>query len=111
LIGMGEGSTGFTNRRKADQIGSVMSPIDPLLGPLEMNGGFTPTHALLWGSPAIDQGKCFGIHEDQRGERRPYDYPSILNAPGGDGSDIGALELHPTATHERQRTRLLLRGR
>jgi hypothetical protein len=30
--------------------------IDPLLGPLEDNGGFTPTHELLPGSPAIDAG-------------------------------------------------------
>ena len=29
---------------------------DPLLGPLEDNGGFTLTHALLQGSPAIDAG-------------------------------------------------------
>jgi hypothetical protein len=101
LIGMGDGCAGVTNRVDADQVGSSESPINPLIGPLEMNGGFTPTHALLWGSPAMDQGKCFGIHEDQRGERRPYDYASIPNAPGGDGSDIGAFELHPTATHER----------
>jgi hypothetical protein len=101
LIGMGDGCTGLTNRREADQVGSVASPIDPLLGPLAMNGGLTPTHALLWGSPAIDQGKCFGIHEDQRGQYRPFVYPSIPKPPGGDGSDIGAFELHPAATHER----------
>ncbi|MEJ2353928.1 MAG: choice-of-anchor Q domain-containing protein [Anaerolineales bacterium] len=29
---------------------------DPLLGPLQDNGGFTPTYALLTGSPAIDAG-------------------------------------------------------
>jgi predicted outer membrane repeat protein len=29
---------------------------DPLLGPLQDNGGPTPTHALLSGSPAIDAG-------------------------------------------------------
>ena len=101
LIGMANGSTGFANRLNGDQVGSISSPINPLLGPLEMNGGPMPTHALLPGSPAIDQGKCFGICEDQRGERRPYDYGSVRNALGGDGSDVGAFELHPTATHER----------
>jgi len=93
LIGMADGSIGFTNGINADQVGSNANPINPLLGPLQMNGGFTPTHALLPGSPAIDQGNCFGIHTDQRGHHRPHNYPSISNAVGGDGSDIGAFEL------------------
>ena len=33
---------------------------------------------------------------DQRGVIRPIDFPSIANAPGGDGSDIGAVELQPS---------------
>ena len=33
---------------------------DPMLGPLQDNGGPTFTHALLGGSPAIDKGKNFG---------------------------------------------------
>jgi hypothetical protein len=93
LISTGDGSTGFVNGVNADKVGSDASLIDPMLGPLQMNGGFTPTHALLWGSPAIDQGKCFGIHRDQRGRYRPYIYRSIAKPPGGDGSDIGAFEL------------------
>jgi hypothetical protein len=48
---------------------------------------------LLRGSPAIDQGKRFGESTDQRGMHRPYDFPSIPNASGGDGTDIGAFEL------------------
>lgn len=93
LLGTGDGSTGFTNGINADQVGTDASPIDPLLGPLQMNGGLTPTQALLPGSPAINQGNSFGIHFDQRHDKRPYDFPSIPNAPGGDGSDIGAFEL------------------
>jgi len=93
LIGASDGSTGFTNGVNADQVGSSAAPIDPLIGPLQMNGGPTPTHALLPGSPAIDQGKSFGQKFDQRGHLRPHDYLSIPNAPGGDGSDIGAFEL------------------
>jgi hypothetical protein len=69
---------------------------NPLLGPLVDNGGPTFTMALLSGSPAIDQGKTFGIATDQRGAPRPYDLPSIANAGGGDGSDIGAFEFLPT---------------
>lgn len=93
LIGSGDGGLGFENGFKADQVGSDTNMIDPLLGPLQMNGGFTPTHALLWGSPAVDQGKCFDVHQDQRGEHRPYNYSSIPKPRGGDNSDIGAFEL------------------
>jgi CSLREA domain-containing protein len=65
---------------------------DPLLGPLQDNGGPTPTMALLANSPAIDQGNAFGLTTDQRGFVRPTDDQSIANADGGDGSDIGAYE-------------------
>jgi len=72
--------------------------IDPLLGPLADNGGPTFTHALLPGSSAIDKGKrdavsFIALLVDQRGAPRPFDFASITNAPGGDGSDIGAFEL------------------
>jgi hypothetical protein len=96
LIGIGEGGSGFTSGVRNDQIGSLASPIDPLLGPLQMNGGPTPTHALMVGSPAIDQGNCFGKHEDQRGHRRPERFSTLTHSPGGDGSDIGAFELDAT---------------
>ncbi|PWU21747.1 MAG: hypothetical protein C5B50_00910 [Verrucomicrobia bacterium] len=76
---------------KAAYFDAKSSPIDPLLGPLQMNGGFTQTHLLLTGSPAIDQGKCFGVHTDQRGHPRPK-RRLVSRAPGGDGSDIGAVE-------------------
>jgi hypothetical protein len=67
--------------------------IDPMLDVLADNGGLTLTHALLTGSPAIDQGNSFGLTIDQRGEPRPFDFASITNADGGDGSDIGAFEV------------------
>jgi hypothetical protein len=93
LIGIAEDdSTGFTNGVAGDQVGSD-APIDPLLGPLQMNGGPTPTQALLPGSPAIDQGFSFGLHADQRGQPRPHNFSALPNAPHGDGADIGAFEL------------------
>ena len=69
---------------------------DPMLGPLQDNGGPTFTHALLTGSPAIDAGKNFTVGTtDQRGSGfvRTFDNPSIANANGGDGTDIGAFEV------------------
>jgi CSLREA domain-containing protein len=71
---------------------------NPQLGPLQDNGGPTATMALLPGSPALDKGKNFGVTTDQRGLPRPVDIPSIPNASGGDGSDIGAVEMDPTQT-------------
>jgi hypothetical protein len=50
------------------------------------------------GSPAIDAGKAFGLTLDQRGLPRPSDFPSIANATGGDGSDIGAVEVQASST-------------
>jgi hypothetical protein len=95
LISTGDGSTGFANGVDADQVGTDANPIDPMLGPLQFNGGPTPTHALLVGSPAIDEGNSFGVHTDQRGYQRPFVYPWITQPAGGDGSDIGAFEREP----------------
>jgi hypothetical protein len=46
--------------------------VDPVLGPLQDNGGPTPTHALLAGSPALGAVTRPGLcrHPDQRGEPR-----------------------------------------
>ena len=68
-----------------------LTGVDPLLGPLSDNGGRTPTHALLVGSPAIDQGPLDGFpRTDGRGFPRPTD------GGGTDGtrSDIGAFEFN-----------------
>jgi hypothetical protein len=66
-------------------VGSADNPIDPLLGPLDDNGGPTLTHALLSGSPAIDAGNnAYASDWDQRGPG----YPRIVNGI----IDIGAFE-------------------
>ena len=99
LIGKSDGSQGFVNNVNNDQVGTSATPLDPKLGPLQNNGGPTSTHALLPGSPASDKGAAATdpasgspITADQRGFTRPLDDPSIPNASGGNGSDIGAFE-------------------
>lgn len=65
---------------------------DPMLGPLQDNGGPVPTMRPLPGSPAIDQGGGTTTTTDARGFARPFDNASIANATGGDGRDVGAVE-------------------
>jgi hypothetical protein len=68
-----------------DQSTDLLSS-DPMLGPLQDNGGPTFTHALLCGSPAIDAGTNFALlATDQRG----HGFPRIFGA----ATDIGAFEL------------------
>ncbi len=81
----------------SDDSANLTQPTDqprtePLVGPLADNGGPTFTHALLLGSPAINKAASGGLITDQRGQPRPFQFPGILNAEGGDGSDIGAFE-------------------
>lgn len=94
LIGNVGTATGLTAGNN-NQMGTSGSPIDPMLAPLGNYGGPSQTHSLNVGSPAIDKGKCAGCLADQRGLVRPADLP-VANAPGGDGSDIGAFEAQVT---------------
>lgn len=76
---------------QGDTTGNITG-VDPQLLPLGNYGGLTLTHALNPHSPAIDAGKSFGLTTDQRGLQRPVDNITP-NAPGSDGSDIGAFEV------------------
>lgn len=65
---------------------------DPVLGPLQNNGGPTPTRRPAVGSPVIDKGSADDFtYTDQRGLERTIDVPNIANTD--DGTDIGAFEL------------------
>lgn len=90
LVGNVGSVSGFN--RSSDQVGSSSALINPLLEALALNGGSTPTHALLAGSPAIDAGDALGNFTDQRGSPRPIDNPAAPPAPGGDNSDVGSFE-------------------
>jgi hypothetical protein len=77
LIGNTSGGSGF--------VASDLLNVNPLLGPLQDNGGPTPTMALLPGSPAVDAGDNRNAPDfDQRGPG----FPRIV----GGTVDIGAFE-------------------
>jgi hypothetical protein len=86
LIGDGTGMTGLSDGVNGNIVGSAAAPIDPLLGPLQDNGGPTWTHALLAGSPALNAGNPaqLGV-ADQRGVIR------------SGGVNIGAYQASATA--------------
>jgi CSLREA domain-containing protein len=81
------------------------STADPMLGVLQDNGGFTPTQALLSGSPAIEGGNSQGcvsdgggpLTTDQRGVHRPIgavcDRGAYERAPCGDVNGDGAVDV------------------
>src|SRR4029077_9192830 len=68
---------------------------DPLLGPLQDNGGPTLTHAPLPGSPAIDTGDPSFTPPPDFDQRGPG-YPRVFNGH----IDIGSFEIQsgPTPT-------------
>jgi hypothetical protein len=78
LIGDTGGGVGFA--------ASDLLNVDPVLGPLQDNGGPTATMSLLPGSPAVDAGDNTGAPDwDQRGPG----FPRIV----GGTIDIGAFEV------------------
>jgi hypothetical protein len=98
LIGNTDGSTGFGVPGSGDITGTGANIRNARLAPLANNGGFTRTHALRTGSPAIDAGDDavlgdpFGIATDQRG----------LPRKSGKRVDIGAFEVQVSGTRNRR---------
>jgi hypothetical protein len=76
--------------------GSNITGVDPLLGPLQDNGGPTYTDALPAASPAVDAGSSASVL-DQRGLLRPVAQGAARStAAGANCADIGAFELQVT---------------
>jgi hypothetical protein len=63
---------------------------EPMLGPLQDNGGPTATHALLTGSPAINAGDP-NFNPPPLYDQRGPGYPRVI----GGRIDIGSFELQP----------------
>lgn len=99
-VGDFRGSYNLVENSSCVQVGgdpaTISYGVDPLLGPLQDNGGAQHTHALLAGSPAIDAGNpalpsvAFGLCAlaDANGVSRPVDGDSN----GSFICDLGAVE-------------------
>jgi CSLREA domain-containing protein len=73
---------------------SVLIGVDPQLGALADHGGATKTMLPAGTSPVLDQGRSAEkVTVDQRGLDRVVDTGLPNAADGGDGTDIGAVEL------------------
>ncbi len=125
IIGNGGTATGFVDGVNGDQVGPIppfgpeggSTPLDPMLGPLQDNGGPTFTHIPEDGGPGHDAGCAFGVATDQRGNPRTVDWSNVPNTtcsvPAEQGTDIGAIELLlPTSAQAENNGRILTaRGR
>jgi hypothetical protein len=87
LIGDATGSTGF-GASHGDLLGTAARPLDPRLGPLQDNGGPTPTLALLPGSPALEAGDNGAQSVTEPSDQRGQGFARVVNGV----IDIGAFE-------------------
>lgn len=94
--------SGLVNGVNGNIVGTVSSPVDPMIGPLADNGGPTKTHALLATSPAVNVGaNPINATFDQRGAG------FLREVPPGE-PDMGAFEIqgsNPPSNPGRRRHR------
>lgn len=69
-----------------------ISGTDARLTGLEDHGGATRSLLPFPDSPVIDRGVS-NENQDQRGQKRPVVFPALPRPAGGDGTDIGSVEL------------------
>ncbi|MEW5987667.1 MAG: choice-of-anchor Q domain-containing protein [Chloroflexota bacterium] len=101
---VGDNSGCAFNAATGDLVGTAAAPLDPLLGPLQDNGGATWSLAPLPGSPAVDASDpaaCLddqgnNLATDQRGYVRPVDGTADSLAL----CDLGAVEYGSAAQIE-----------
>jgi hypothetical protein len=103
LIGA-EKTGSLTNGTNGNIVGTPASPINPMFGPLQNNGGPTETMALLPGSPAIGAGSV-SLAVDANGnplttDQRGAGYQRTVTVNGNPTVDIGAFQTQqvPTST-------------
>ena len=94
---IGTGMTGPFNNN------DLINVLDPLLGPLQDNGGLTETHIPLPGSLAIDAGRptaMAGVGQVPASDQRGMPFGRVEDGDGDAQAriDIGAIEREPTPT-------------
>jgi hypothetical protein len=99
LIGDAATSGGLSHGVNGNIVGNggagtidILTVLDPVLSD---NGGFTATHLLADGSPAIDAGgdlSAQGVTADQRELARPIDVPTVPDTGDGSAYDMGSVE-------------------
>ncbi|HEX6279123.1 MAG TPA: right-handed parallel beta-helix repeat-containing protein, partial [Pyrinomonadaceae bacterium] len=87
IIGNAASAGGIVNGANGNIVG-----VDPLLGPLQNNGGPTLTHALLSGSPAINSGDDCVLSANGCGNDHPALPTDQRGFPRNGTVDIGAFE-------------------
>lgn len=97
---LGDNTGAVVTDNGGNQIGTGGAIVDPLLGPLEKQGGVTATHALLSGSPAIDAGDS-GIVGAPTFDQRDNPFIRIFDDPSAAGAaiDLGAYERQTLPTN------------
>lgn len=90
LIGIDDNGY-FINGVNGDKVGSTATPLNPQLGTLQNNGGFTQTLALIQGSPAIDSGNNANLPVGTLYDQRGVGFPRIV---GGTVPRKNAVKLH-----------------
>jgi hypothetical protein len=95
---VGDKGSETVNNTGGSLIGTTLSPVNAMLGPLANNGGLTFTHALLNGSPALEAGDPAAVagsgavpQFDQRGT--PFSRVVDFDGGGGARIDMGAVEM------------------
>jgi hypothetical protein len=92
FIGVNDGNEAGLSPANGNQIGTPAMPLNADLGPLQDNGGPTPTELPLPGSPVIHTGVAAatppGVTTDQRG------FPRTTNGM----VDVGAVESQQTSS-------------
>jgi hypothetical protein len=92
--------SGISNGSNGNLVGTSGTPLQAQLGPLQNNGGFNQTMALMSGSPALNAGSTVDAVAPSDSMALPYDqrgigFPRVVNG----SVDIGAFQTQVAASN------------
>lgn len=99
FTGIADGSTGLDDGANNDRAGTGSDPLDPMISPLQLNGGVILSHKPLFASPLIE-GANEALFSDPAWNGRP----PVFDQRGNDRvqnalPDIGTIEFIPITVH------------